>query len=197
MGKTRRRGAELEAAIYQATRTIIDREGLAGLTLPKVALAAGTSKPVIYRRWNTPFELAIAAVQDQIRRENKGNMDQYVLTGNSLRADLLQLMHHFLISIDTFGNSYLQSLFTEISQHENEALRKMINRSSQIDMRAIDGVLKRATDRGENVRTDLADDLKLLPFDWVRYNIFVQKEVTEQRLTMLVDDILLPIYSQK
>ncbi|QEA52828.1 TetR/AcrR family transcriptional regulator [Loigolactobacillus coryniformis] len=197
MGKTRRRGAELEAAIYQATRTIIDREGLAGLTLPKVALAAGTSKPVIYRRWNTPFELAIAAVQDQIRRENKGNMDQYVLTGNSLRADLLQLMHHFLISIDTFGNSYLQSLFTEISQHENEALRKMIDRSSQIDMRAIDGVLKRATDRGENVRTDLADDLKLLPFDWVRYNIFVQKEVTEQRLTMLVDDILLPIYSQK
>lgn len=197
MGKTRRRGAELEAAIYQATRTIIDREGLAGLTLPKVALAAGTSKPVIYRRWNTPFELAIAAVQDQIRRENKGNMDQYVLTGNSLRADLLQLMHHFLISIDTFGNSYLQSLFTEISQHENEALRKMIDRSSQIDMRAIDGVLKRATDRGENVRTDLADDLKLLPFDWVRYNIFVRKEVTKQRLTMLVDDILLPIYSQK
>ncbi|MFD0898415.1 TetR/AcrR family transcriptional regulator [Loigolactobacillus binensis] len=197
MGKTRRRGAELEAAIYQATRTIIDREGLAGLTLPKVALAAGTSKPVIYRRWNTPFELAIAAVQDQIRRENKGNMDQYVLTGNSLRADLLQLMHRFLISIDTFGNSYLQSLFTEISQHENEALRKMIDRSSQIDMRAIDGVLKRATDRGENVRTDLADDLKLLPFDWVRYNIFVQKEVTEQRLTMLVDDILLPIYSQE
>lgn len=197
MGKTRRRGAELEAAIYQATRTIIDREGLAGLTLPKVALAAGTSKPVIYRRWNTPFELAIAAVQDQIRRENKGNMDQYVLTGNSLRADLLQLMHRFLISIDTFGNSYLQSLFTEISRHENEALRKMIDRSSQIDVRAIDGVLKRATDRGEMVRTDLAADLKLLPFEWVRYNIFVQKEVTEQRLTMLVDDILLPIYSQK
>lgn len=197
MGKTRRRGAELEMAIYQAVRDIIDQEGITGLTLPKVALAAGTSKPVIYRRWKTPFELAIAAVQDQIRRENKGSMDQYVLTGNSVREDLLQLMQRFLISIDTFGNSYLQSLFTEISRHENEALRKMIEQSAQIDIRAIDGLLQRATDRGERVRIDLADDLKLLPFEWVRYNIFIQKDVTEERLIMLVDDILLPIYLQK
>lgn len=197
MGKTRRRGAELEMAIYQAVRDIIDQEGINGLTLPKVALAAGTSKPVIYRRWKTPFELAIAAVQDQIRRENKGSMDQYVLTGNSVREDLLQLMQRFLISIDTFGNSYLQSLFTEISRHENEALRKMIEQSAQIDIRAIDGLLQRATDRGERVRIDLADDLKLLPFEWVRYNIFIQKDVTEERLIMLVDDILLPIYLQK
>ncbi|WP_367296751.1 TetR/AcrR family transcriptional regulator [Loigolactobacillus coryniformis] len=197
MGKTRRRGAELEMAIYQAVRDIIDQEGITGLTLPKVALAAGTSKPVIYRRWKTPFELAIAAVQDQIRRENKGSMDQYVLTGNSVREDLLQLMQRFLISIDTFGNSYLQSLFTEISCHENEALRKMIEQSAQIDIRAIDGLLQRATDRGERVRIDLADDLKLLPFEWVRYNIFIQKDVTEERLIMLVDDILLPIYLQK
>lgn len=197
MGKTRRRGAELEMAIYQAVRDIIEQEGITGLTLPKVALAAGTSKPVIYRRWKTPFELAIAAVQDQIRRENKGSMDQYVLTGNSVREDLLQLMQRFLISIDTFGNSYLQSLFTEISRHENEALRKMIEQSAQIDIRAIDGLLQRATDRGERVRIDLADDLKLLPFEWVRYNIFIQKDVTEERLIMLVDDILLPIYLQK
>lgn len=197
MGKTRRRGAELEMAIYQAVRDIIDQEGITGLTLPKVALAAGTSKPVIYRRWKTPFELAIAAVQDQIRRENKGSMDQYVLTGNSVREDLLQLMQRFLISIDTFGNSYLQSLFTEISRHENEALRKMIEQSAQIDIRAIDGLLQRATDRGERVRIDLADDLKLLPFEWVRYNIFIQKDVTEERLIMLVDDILLPIYLQR
>ncbi|MDN5951451.1 MAG: TetR/AcrR family transcriptional regulator, partial [Loigolactobacillus coryniformis] len=103
MGKTRRRGVVLEAAIYQAVREIIDQDGIEAVTFQKVAAAAGTSKPVIYRRWDTPFELAIAAIQDKIRQDNQGRTDELVLTGTNLREDLLQVLQRFLISVNTFG----------------------------------------------------------------------------------------------
>jgi len=194
MGKTRRRGVVLEAAIYQAVREIIDQDGIEAVTFQKVAAAAGTSKPVIYRRWDTPFELAIAAIQDKIRQDNQGRTDELVLTGTNLREDLLQVLQHFLISVNTFGRHYLQSLLAEISHHENASLRKMIDYGAQIDIHALERVIQRAHARGESVRTDLTTDLKLLPFDWIRYNILIQADVDTARLTQLIDDILLPVY---
>jgi AcrR family transcriptional regulator len=47
----RRRGAELEAAIRGAVLALVTRHGPAGVTMEAVAAAAGTSKPVLYRRW--------------------------------------------------------------------------------------------------------------------------------------------------
>lgn len=87
MTKQRRRGKELEKDIYIATRGIIDETGFRTLTFERVAKKAATSKPVIYRRWKTPFELALAALQDKIRRDNHGKVDEIVLTGQSLRED--------------------------------------------------------------------------------------------------------------
>lgn len=194
MGKTRRRGVVLEAAIYQAVREIIDQDGIEAVTFQKVAAAAGTSKPVIYRRWDTPFELAIAAIQDKIRQDNQGRTDELVLIGTNLREDLLQVLQRFLISVNTFGRHYLQSLLAEISHHENASLRKMIDYGAQIDIHALERVIQRAHARGESVRTDLTTDLKLLPFDWIRYNILIQADVDTARLTQLIDDILLPVY---
>jgi AcrR family transcriptional regulator len=47
----RRRGAELEDAIRVAVLQLIGDKGAAGVTMEAVAAAAGTSKPVLYRRW--------------------------------------------------------------------------------------------------------------------------------------------------
>lgn len=38
------------------------RDGLAGLSVARVAAAAGTTRPAIYRRWPTKADLAVAAV---------------------------------------------------------------------------------------------------------------------------------------
>ncbi|WQH18808.1 helix-turn-helix domain-containing protein [Lactiplantibacillus plantarum] len=92
MTKTRRRGAELENAIYQAARDILNQDGLEQLTFANVAEQAGTSKPVIYRRWRSPLELAIAAIQDQIITENHGQLDEVSLTGQTLSEDLFQVL---------------------------------------------------------------------------------------------------------
>lgn len=194
MGQIRRRGTELEQAIYKSARTIIDKEGVNGLTFPKVAKVAKTSKSVIYRHWKSPVELAIAAMQDRVILENKGTTAELVLTGESIREDLFQVMRRFLVSIDTIGEMFLRSILTEISQEQSEGIHKTIAHGSAIDIQAIDRVLKRATDRGEPVKNDLTSAQKLLPFDWIRYHMFIQQKVDDTRLTTLIDEILLPLY---
>lgn len=47
----RRRGDELEAAIRSAVIELLADRGPAGVTMEAVAVAAHTSKPVLYRRW--------------------------------------------------------------------------------------------------------------------------------------------------
>ena len=48
---TRRRGKELEDAILQAAWSLFTRDGFTAVTMQQVAADAGTSKPVLYRRW--------------------------------------------------------------------------------------------------------------------------------------------------
>ncbi|GEN95718.1 TetR/AcrR family transcriptional regulator [Pediococcus ethanolidurans] len=194
MTQKRRRGTELEEAIYQATREILDKEGLPALTFPKVAEMAETSKPVIYRRWHSPFALAIAAIQDKIKLENNGRTDEIKFTGNSLRDDLLQVMQRFIVSMNTFGKSYMSVFFSGMSEQENEAMQKMIMESARIDVSAIDRVLERAQKRNELSVINVTNDLKLLPFEWLRYHLFLNKKVDNKKLTMLVDDVLIPSY---
>jgi len=50
-GTTRRRGAELEAALLDAAWDELQAVGYAGLTMEAVADRAGTSRAVLYRRW--------------------------------------------------------------------------------------------------------------------------------------------------
>ncbi|WP_396905801.1 TetR/AcrR family transcriptional regulator [Mycolicibacterium phlei] len=70
MATSRRRGAELDAAIREATLGLLAEHGPAGVTMEAVATAARTSKPVLYRRWpdatallrDTLLSIATAAI---------------------------------------------------------------------------------------------------------------------------------------
>ncbi|QAS69388.1 TetR/AcrR family transcriptional regulator [Oenococcus sicerae] len=197
MSETRRRGVELTNAIYRATEKIIDLEGMEGLTFQKVADAAMTSKSVIYRRWESPLELAIAAVQDRIRRDNNGSMDDLILTGNSLKEDLLQVTDRFLISINIMGKTFIRGMFVESGRQSGQILQRLIDQNSAIDLRLIDRVLQRAIDRGEHLRPNISHELKLLPFEWLRYNVFLQREIDQEMCQILINDILLPVYLDK
>lgn len=50
MVNKRRRGTELETAIYQATLEALEKEGFLKLNFGHVSELAGTSKSVLYRR---------------------------------------------------------------------------------------------------------------------------------------------------
>lgn len=194
MGNIRRRGAELERAIYEVVRKIVDKEGVEGLTFQKVAELAGTSKSVIYRRWETPLELAISAFQARIKLENNGSVDKLVLTGKNLQDDLFQLMDRFLISIDALGEPFLRSVLVEIGTQPNATVLQLMERNSEIDLRAINRILDRARARGEQVKTDISNDVKLLPFEWLRYKMFLRKNISTDMIETLINEILLPVY---
>ncbi|QYH52391.1 TetR/AcrR family transcriptional regulator [Liquorilactobacillus hordei] len=194
MGNIRRRGAELESAIYEVVRKIVDKEGVEGLTFQKVAELAGTSKSVIYRRWETPLELAISAFQARIKLENNGSVDKLVLTGKNLQDDLFQLMDRFLISIDALGEPFLRSVLVEIGTQPNATVLQLMERNSEIDLRAINRILDRARARGEQVKADISNDVKLLPFEWLRYKMFLRKNISTDMIETLINEILLPVY---
>lgn len=194
MVKTRRRGAELEAAVYQATREILNRDGLSQLTFAKVATAAGTSKPVIYRHWETPFSLALLAIQDKIKADNHGPLDQVQLTGTNLHTDLVQVAKRFTASMDAFGQTFMSSWFEGLDHDESQQIQRMMASVKQVDINAINRVLKRAVDRKELPSTQLPEDVKLLLFDWLRYRMFAGQPVGERQIKFLVDSILIPVY---
>lgn len=86
-GETRRRGAALEEALLEAAWQELVAVGYARFTIEGVAARAGTSRPVIYRRWPDRSELAVAAVRHFGRTEPVPTPD----TG-SVRDDLITLL---------------------------------------------------------------------------------------------------------
>src|SRR5262245_21529159 len=59
----RRRGKALEAAIFEVVLKELARAGYVNFSIERVAARAGTSKPVIYRRWPTRARLVYAALR--------------------------------------------------------------------------------------------------------------------------------------
>ena len=62
---TRRRGDELERAIYDATLTELKAAGYDGVTMENVAARARCSKGSLYRRWASKRELILGAIRSQ------------------------------------------------------------------------------------------------------------------------------------
>jgi AcrR family transcriptional regulator len=79
--RTRRRGKELEDALYDATLAELAAVGYGGLTMEGIAARARTGKAALYRRWSCKHDLVQAALRyalpplpeprtDQSAREN-------------------------------------------------------------------------------------------------------------------------------
>jgi AcrR family transcriptional regulator len=86
MPGVRRRGAELEAAISDAVVGLVLAGGPSAVTMEAVAARAGTSKPVLYRRW--PDRAAL--LRDVLLRQAAGVIPAED-TG-SYRTDMLAIL---------------------------------------------------------------------------------------------------------
>jgi AcrR family transcriptional regulator len=67
----RPRSASTAHAILKATREILGRRGVHGLTVEGVAERSGVAKTTIYRRWRSKEDLALAALLEVIQEEPK------------------------------------------------------------------------------------------------------------------------------
>ncbi|WP_265481260.1 TetR family transcriptional regulator [Lactiplantibacillus plantarum] len=88
----RRRGNRLENAIYDTTYTLLSQYGLDQVTFSRVATAAATSRSVLYRYWDSTFDLIFHTIIHQIQKTPIALTTTPLDTG-SLRTDLILLAH--------------------------------------------------------------------------------------------------------
>ncbi|MEU4520596.1 TetR/AcrR family transcriptional regulator [Amycolatopsis sp. NPDC024027] len=65
----RPRDAALDEAIILATRERLVRDGYSLMTIGDIASDAGVSRPTLYRRWRTKFELVVDALDYGFRKQ--------------------------------------------------------------------------------------------------------------------------------
>lgn len=185
----RRRGEELEHALLTAAWAELLEVGYPKLTMENVAARAGTSKPVIYRRWPTKAKLVLAALAHNVPLQ-ESDID----TG-SLRGDLLELVGRGIKRFRRVPGDTLPGLITETFGEPDvfEQLRRRLAQDETPEL--IRPFLTRAVERGE-LRTDRCSDRVLrVPFDLLRSETLLYGTmVDDAAITEIVDDIALPLF---
>ena len=65
----RPRDAAIDEAIILATRDRLVRDGYSQMTIGDIAADAGVTRPTLYRRWSTKFDLVVDALDYGFRRQ--------------------------------------------------------------------------------------------------------------------------------
>jgi AcrR family transcriptional regulator len=188
----RRRGAELENALLDATWEEIVERGYAAMTIESVAERAGTSRPVIYRRWPTKADLVRATLERTMTRDPMELPD----TG-SLRGDLIAVMRYAnarRIGTTVLLASYLGAYFQETGTSPADLREAVLgNRVSPIDA-AID----RAVARGEVDPARLTPRVRTLAFDLFRHEaLMTLKPVPDGVIEQILDEVFLPLVMKR
>ncbi|MFC5909068.1 TetR/AcrR family transcriptional regulator [Streptacidiphilus monticola] len=110
----RRRGAELEAAIFDAALEQLTSSGYARLSMEAVATAARTGKASVYRRWPSKEELVLDALRSTLPEPGVPPA-----TG-SLRGDLLEVLDRLRVAMTSPPGCAARAVISELD-HERAA----------------------------------------------------------------------------
>ncbi|AGL14823.1 TetR/AcrR family transcriptional regulator [Actinoplanes sp. N902-109] len=184
----RRRGSELEEALLDAAWQELKDNGYAGFTLEAVAARAGTSRPVLARRWASKHELLRAAVRQAHSRTVLPVPD----TG-SLRGDIIEMLREFnadRVDFATVLGVQLGGYYQETGSSLADLRDVIISGHDS----TLEQVLQRAVDRGEADPAKLTPRIRTLPFDLFRQHILMTlTPMPEDAMEQIVDEIFLPL----
>jgi AcrR family transcriptional regulator len=188
MTATRRRGAELEAAILEAAWELLSERGYAALTYDALAQQARTAKQVIYRRWPTKRDLLFALLDHHGRSIPALHVD----TG-SLRGDILALMRNSngrIGDLTAIFSGLVGTHFDEAEVTPREVRSALFgNRAS-----AVDTALARAVDRGEIGGGVIPARVVALPYDLYRHEAIMSlASMPDEVIVEIVDQVWLPL----
>lgn len=184
----RRRGTALEAAILDATWEELASHGYENLTLEAVARRAGTSRPVLSRRWDSLAKLASAAiaryaVQNPIEVPDLG----------SVREELLTLLRQVALR----SSPKLVRLIYEMRKDLEAAFSSFADMRSQVGGAGYptQHIVDRAVARGEVDAKRFTPRLVRLPVDLARHEMMITfQPLTESDIFEIVDEIVLPVW---
>ncbi len=188
----RRRGKALEDAVLDAAWSELLAAGYASFTMEAVAARAHTSRPVLYRRWPSRVDLAIAAIRHFIHKHPLNIPD----TGN-VRGDLIALLQQLSKSRALFAATFSLQMGEYFSE-TNTSLADLRARVLQGHHSQLDVVLERGMDRGEIDRSKLTPRIASLLPDLLRHEVLMTlKPVPNAVIAEFVDDIFLPLVRPK
>jgi AcrR family transcriptional regulator len=189
---TRRRGSALEDALLDAAWDELREVGYANLTMEGVAQRAGTSRPVLARRWPTRPELVTAA----LRRHRPLVTGEIPDTGN-LRDDLLAVLRQISARFADLGPETFYGLLSDYVANPAlfPFLQAQVLQTSGDEAMTV--ILKRAAERGE-ARDDIPPRVATLPIDMVRLELLRNFSPADERaVTEIVDQVFLPLVSRR
>jgi AcrR family transcriptional regulator len=181
----RRRGQTLLDAIYAATLDQLRTVGYARLTMEGVATAAGTGKAALYRRWRSREELVTAALgsvlPDPAAVELTGDPRKDLLAVYACLRDGTQLTHDLAFQVvRREAESGVARMVAD------RVMRPAMERSLQVLRAGVDGGLLRPGCDTEKIAN-------VVPAMMMHHILTGSPEVTDQDLTSIVDEVLLPL----
>jgi AcrR family transcriptional regulator len=144
--RCRRRGVELETAIYDAVLQQLSTVGFGAMTIEGVAAAARTGKAAIYRRWPSKEEL-VADTLDNVLP----SLDLPLDTGN-VRSDLAAIFTVMLDMMASPAGGAMQALMGELG-HDHDFITTLHERVLAPRKALMMEIMLRGVARGD-VRAD-------------------------------------------
>ncbi|AGL15946.1 TetR-like C-terminal domain-containing protein [Actinoplanes sp. N902-109] len=181
---SRRRGAALEQAIYEAVFAQLKSVGYAELTMEGVAAAAGTGKAALYRRWPGREALVLDALSSTLPRPEQ------IPLGDDVRENILTVLRCLRDALETTYGAVFQQvksstsigLHTMVRDRVSDPCREMILRSLQRGVAA--GTLRPGAD---GVMTATVGPAML-----VHRSLTEGPAVSDDFLVAVVDEVIMP-----
>jgi AcrR family transcriptional regulator len=183
---SRRRGKVLEAAIFEIVLRELAETGYVHFSIERVAARAGTSKPVIYRRWPTRAQLVYAAL-----RASRPVLASEAPDTGTVRGDLMVILRGVSEMVDELSPEVIFGLIAELLHERDSSLFAEVH---ERNARIMAEILSRGVGRGEIAAGKLTPRLAALPFDLVRYQLMVlQQPLSAEDMEEIIDRIFLPL----
>ena len=186
-GRTRRRGAALEAALLDAAWDELQATGYQAMTMEAVADRAGTSRAVLYRRWPKRAELVVATL-----RRHRPVLSGPVADTGSLRGDVLALLTRASDRLTAIGPETVYGLLGDYLA-DAELFDHLRGDLLQTGTEATAAILKRAAERGE-ARAGVPARIAAVPTDLFRNELMTHRTApTPAAIAEIVDEVFLPL----
>jgi AcrR family transcriptional regulator len=165
---------------------IVIEQGAAGVTMEAVAARAGTSKPVLYRRWRDRAALLRATLVPLAM-----TVIPHPDTG-SYRGDMLAVLRGWA---DFFASpeGVIGPTIVGAMPHDPELAEAFRHGVLEWRKEAMQQIISRGISRGQvrpDIRVDVARELGQALL-WHRF-LVTGDEITDDFITHIVDDVLLP-----
>lgn len=191
-GPRRRRGAVLEEALLDAAWLELTERGYDDMTIDAVAVRAGTSRAVLYRRWPNKQELVLATLVHEVGKDVVVMPD----TG-SLRGDVIELLRQ----ANKLRVGLATALMTRLGGFYRQTGRSLADLRAFVlgDRDAVlEQVIQRAIDRGEIEPQQVTDRIARLPVELFRYEILMTLQpLSDATIEEIVDTIFLPLLESR